>query len=242
MEGQVPLMVEERPTARRASGAPNRIPKSVVAVTILALVDALLLFGSVVAVMTWMSKGNVEGRHSDYDDDFDLDSYGLSFIEGLASPALFVALVGILACLLTLCAELTSCADAKTKVRNGVGVIWAINIGLSLVSAIIWGTIYFQAFLLYPSFTTPIVLFLVAMVSNLVLFVWSIVLTVICYATGYSSCSCCCPSSGDYQVFYATETGEVYYPPTVIAPPPPGVSIAPQPMMSFAQVPLPKTQ
>ena len=94
----MPLMVEERPTARRASGAPNRIPKSVVAVTILALVDALLLFGSVVAVMTWMSKGNVEGRHSDYDDDFDLDSYGLSFIEGLASPALFVALVAISRC------------------------------------------------------------------------------------------------------------------------------------------------
>ena len=91
----MPLMVEERPTARRASGAPNRIPKSVVAVTILALVDALLLFGSVVAVM---SKGNVEARHSDYDDDFDLDSYGLDSYEGLASPALFVALVAISRC------------------------------------------------------------------------------------------------------------------------------------------------
>lgn len=92
MEGQVPLMVEERPTARRASGAPSRIPKSVVAVTTLALVDALLLFGSVVGVMTFMSKG-IEARRSDYDEESVLDSYDLSVIEGLASPPLIVALV-----------------------------------------------------------------------------------------------------------------------------------------------------
>ena len=86
-----PTIVAER---RCAAGAPTRISTPIISLTIIALVDALALFGMIVAVMALLSEAvsTIESisYYSYYDSEFD---YALSVAQGFAAPTLVVALV-----------------------------------------------------------------------------------------------------------------------------------------------------
>lgn len=94
------MIVDERPI-RCAAGAPTRIPSPIVSLTIVALVDVLVLFGTSVAVMELVAEAaqyhdSVESDAYFYDYDGNRhsdDAAAVSFFEGLSAPSLVVAVV-----------------------------------------------------------------------------------------------------------------------------------------------------
>ena len=101
MDAYGPVIVDERPI-RCAAGAPTRIPAPIVSVTIVALVDVLVLFGTSVAVMELVAEAaqyhdavESDAYFYDYDGNRNNDAAAaaVSFFEGLSAPSLVVAVV-----------------------------------------------------------------------------------------------------------------------------------------------------
>ncbi|XP_065835973.1 uncharacterized protein [Oscarella lobularis] len=225
MATYVPMKVEE---PRHAAGAPTSIPAPIRVLTIITLVVVLALFGMVVATMALISEIVSADKSDFYLSDYEIAEldYVSSLAEGFSAFPLVAAVIGMLACLLTLCAEMTSSFSAKTKMRNGVGVCWAIDIGFSVIVCTMWGIAYLSASSDYELPTDLSFVSYGVLICDLALFFLSIALTAMCFLKRYSAC--CCTSLENYQVFYTSDTGDVYYPHPAVASKP-----TQQPMQAF---------
>ena len=110
--------------------------------------------------------------------------------------------------------------------RNGVGVCWAIDIGFSVIVCTMWGIAYLSASSDYELPTDLSFVSYGVLICDLALFFLSIALTAMCFLKRYSAC--CCTSLENYQVFYTSDTGDVYYPHPAVASKP-----TQQPMQAF---------